>query len=52
MKFDDWVDEEFKVQCPHCKTVTVKKAGKHWAFCPKCGTALDIMNKVKEPEEL
>jgi len=37
---------EFKVKCFHCGTITLKEERKTWAFCPKCGTALDIMNKV------
>ena len=48
--YPKWVDEEFEVQCFHCKGKkgrTVKKKGRAWAFCSSCGAALDIVNRVK-----
>lgn len=43
-----WIFSVFKVKCPNCKTITTKKMGKVWSYCPKCHTALDILNKVSE----
>ena len=44
----NWVDEEFTVKCPNCGSITVKPKGKHWVFCPHCGTALDITDRHEE----
>lgn len=44
-------DEEFIVQCFHCKGKKgriIKKKGKVWASCPNCGASLDVMNRVTD----